>query len=134
MKRKEIEERWKREEEMGEKTAHLSQVIKNYQDFIRKSLAIFANKAKLPVLLEEAIARGDSDAEAEIRNRINRGESVEIKSFREANEMIKLDIYLFQTMDQLLQIELADRGVLSEGEAKKIDKIMEFFWKHSKDT
>jgi Ser-tRNA(Ala) deacylase AlaX len=76
---KEIEERQKREEEMGEKTAHLSLALKSYQDFVRKSLAIFAKKAKLPVLLEEAITQGDSDAEAEIRNRINRGESVEIK-------------------------------------------------------
>lgn len=134
VKRKEIEERQKREKEMGEKTAHLSQVLKNYQDFIRKSLAIFANKAKLPVLLEEAIAQGDSDAEAEIRNRINRGDGVEIKNFREANEMIKLDIYLFQTMDQLPQFELEDRGVLSEVEAKKVDDIMEFFRRHSKDT
>ncbi len=58
---------------------------------------------------------------------------MEIKSFREANEMIKLDIYLFQTMNQLPQIELEDRGVLSEGEAKKVDEIMEFFKRHSKE-
>jgi hypothetical protein len=133
VKRKEIEERQRREEEMMEKTAHLSQVIKNYQDFVRKSLAIFANKAKLPVLLEEAIAQGDSDAEAEIRNRINRGEGVEVKNFKEANEMIKLDLFLVQTMEQLPQIESTDRCVLSETEAKKIDDIMEFIRRHAKD-
>lgn len=38
---------------------------------------------------------------------------MEIKSFREANEMIKLDIYLFQTMSQLPQIELEDAKKLA---------------------
>ena len=108
VKLKELEDRKRREEKMGEKIAHLSQVLKKYQDFIRKSLAIFANRARLPGLLEDAIARGDSDAEAEIRRRIDRGEGVEIKNFKEANEMIKLDIYLSQTKDQLPQIELED--------------------------
>ena len=46
--RKQIDESRKREAEMGEKTAHLSQALKSYQDFIRKSLEIFAEKAKLP--------------------------------------------------------------------------------------
>lgn len=108
-------------------------MLKNYQDFIRKSLAIFANKAKLPVLLEEAIARGDAVAEAELRDRINRGEGVEIKSFREANEMIKLDIYLTNTLDQLPHVKSEDRGVLPEEEAKKVGAIMEFFRRHAKD-
>ena len=133
VKRKEINERQLREKEVGEKTAHLSQTLKTYQDFVRQSLAIFAEKAKLPVLLKQAIERNDADAVAELRNRINRGESVEIKSFREASEMIKLDVYLFETVDKLPQTELEDRGVLSEEEAKKIDDIMEFFRRHSKE-
>jgi len=134
VKRKEIEERQKREETMGEKKAHLSQVLKKYQDFIRKSLEVFANKAKLPVLLEEAIAKGDKDAEAELRERLDRGEGVEIRSFLEARNLIQLDVYLFQTMDQLPQIESEDRGVLAEEEAEQVDKIMEFFRRNSKDT
>lgn len=134
VKRKEITERQLREGEVGEKTAHLSQALKNYQDFIRKSLAIFANKAKLPVLLEEAIVNGDADAEAELRDRMERGEGVEIKNFKEAKDMIELDIHLFKTLDQLPQAELEDRGGISEEEAKKIDEIIEFFRRHAKDT
>jgi len=133
VKRKEIEERQKREEEMEAKTAHLSQVIKNYQDFIRQSLSHFADRAKIPMLLKQAIASGDTVAEAELREKVRRGEAIEIKNFKEANEMVKLDVFLFQTIDQLPPVVSIGRNDLPEEEFNKVDKIMEFFRKHAKD-
>lgn len=134
VKRKEIEERQKREEEMEAKTAHLSQVIKNYQDFIRQSLSHFADRAKIPMLLKQAITSGDTVAEAELREKVRRGEAIEIKNFKEANEMVKLDVFLFQTIDQLPPVVSIGRNDLPEEEFNKVDKIMEFFRKHAKDT
>lgn len=131
--RKEIEDRQKREEEMEAKTAHLSQVIKNYQDFIRQSLSHFADRAKIPMLLKQAIASGDAVAEAELREKVRRGEAIEIKNFKEANEMVKLDVFLFQTIDQLPPVVSIGRNDLPEEEFNKVDKIMEWFRRHSKD-
>lgn len=131
--RKEIEDRQKREEEMEAKTAHLSQVIKNYQDFVRQSLSHFADRAKIPMLLKQAIASGDTVEEAELREKVRRGEAIEIKNFKEANEMVKLDVFLFQTIDQLPPVVSIDRNDLPEEEFNKVDKIMEWIRRHSKD-
>ena len=58
---------------------------------------------------------------------------MEIKNIKEAKDMIELDIHLFKTLDQLPQAELEDRSRISEEEAKKIDEIMEFFRRHSRE-
>jgi hypothetical protein len=89
-------------------------------------LAIFAEKAKLPFLLKKALERGDTEAEREIRDRIEKGEGVEIKNFREAKEMIELDVYLSKILEQQPQPESASEVKLSEEMADKVDKIMEW--------
>jgi len=59
---------------------------------------------------------------------------LEIKNIKEAKDVIELDMHFSKTLDQLPQAELEDRGIISEEEAEKVDRIMEFFRRHSKVT
>jgi len=131
VKRKEIKERQKRENEVASRTAHLSEALANYQELVREALALFAEKAKLPVHLKQAIARGDESAEALIRERIKNGEGVEIKNFREAKEMVELDIHLATILDRQPFPELKGKyeNPLPEEMREKVDRVMEFFRK-----
>ena len=136
VKRKEIEERQKRENEVASRTAHLADALANYQELVREGLALFAEKARLPALLKQAIARGDESAEAQIRERIKNGEGIEIKNFREAKEMVELDIHLASIMDRQPFPELKGKyeNPLPEEMREKVDRIMEFFRKKAAES
>jgi len=125
--KKETEESHKRRDEVTEINKSLFKAVRSYQDLVRQSLAIFAEKASLPFLLKQALERGDTETEKQIRDRIERGEGVEIRKFREAKEMIELDVYLTNILAQHSQNESPSEAILSEEEADKLDKIMEFF-------
>jgi hypothetical protein len=126
VRRKEIEERRTREIAAGESVKHLSEALRSYQDFVRQSLSHFAERAKIPMLLQEAIISGDAEAEAELREKVKKGEAVEIKTFREAKELIELDIHLSKMLDQEPMLTSVDGGSISEEEAMKVDRIMEW--------
>jgi hypothetical protein len=93
-------------------------------------------EAKLPVLLIQAIARADESAEAQIRGRIKNGEGIEIKNFREAKEMVELDIHLSSILDRqpFLKLKGQDEVPLLEEVRKKVDRIMEFFRKKAAES
>lgn len=58
----------------------------------------------------------------------------EIKTFREAKEMIELDIYLSKTIDQQPEFGSMGEDKLSEEMAEKVDRIMEFIRKKAMES
>ncbi len=113
---------------------HLTEALVCYQEFIRQSLAHFAEKAKLPSLLKQAIASDDTAAETELRSRIRRGEAVEIRTFREAKELIELDIHISNILEVQPPPRSSDEISLSEEEVIKVDNIMEHIRKKAMES
>lgn len=126
VKRKENEGRKKREHIVESRTIHLTEALMGYLVFIRKGLIVFSEKARLPALLKQAIAQGDAKAEATLRERIKSGEGVEIENFREAKEMIELDIHLSNLLEKQPHLEPEKERKLPEEMAERVDRLMEF--------
>jgi len=106
VKRKEIEERSAREEEMREQAKGLTEMVKLYRKMVRYALSQVAKDVK----------------DGKIR----------VRSLTEAKTMIDLDIYLTQVLQQQPQFlpSIMER-VLEEKDRRKVDKVFEFLHKRA---
>jgi len=147
VKRKEMEERQKREEQMREKIIQSTRNVVGYRGMLQQGLVAFSRRVQKTVRLltqisrlEEAASREPDPARiAEMNAEIRRLRAelmetgVEIRNFKEAKECIELDLYLARVLEQLPETRPLDTK-LTEDEVEKVDRIMEWLRKHAAEA
>lgn len=145
VKRKEIEERTKREDEMRDRIIKSQKNLVYYRGMLQQGLSAFGRKVARAtrlinemVKLEEALSKEEDEGRqadltvriAQMRNELV-ASGIEIRSYNEALKIIELDVQLGKYLEEIPEVQLPDRMRLEEGEAKKVDDIMEFMRRHS---
>lgn len=147
VKRKEITERQAREEDMRDRIIRSQKNLVYYRGMLQQGLSAFGRKVSASTRLINQIIKLEEEYSVATNDRIKEdlvmqmqrlkteveAKGVEIKNFKEAKEIIELDQALGKHLDQLPEIQTPDRMRLDELDAKKIDDVMEFFRRHSKE-
>lgn len=128
--RKDVEERTKRGKEMRSKMVSMDKTLKTYQSLVRQSLIVWSDKIRASVELRTALAKGDDAAIIELKGKAR----LEITSFKEAKDMMELDLYLSRILEQMPEIPTEAREKLSEEHSRRIDVVMELIRKRAFDT
>lgn len=148
VKRKEIEERSKREDEMRDKVIKSTKTLVYYRGILQQGLSAFGRKVAWAtrlineiVGLEETSSKEEDAARKEamitrigqLRNELA-GRGIEINNFNEAVKIIQLDVELGKYLEAIPEVQVPDKMKLEEVEMKKIDDIMEAIRRKARDA
>jgi hypothetical protein len=149
VKRKETEDRIRNDAEMREKVVASQKNIMGYRALVQQGIVAFSRKLGKSVKLlnaimsiEEQLMHPDiptahkKDAEERLKllrkDLVDHG--IEIRSFKEAKDMIELDVYLSKIVDQMPEQIIPDKRRLPESEADKVDRLMEYLRKKAPEA
>jgi len=146
--KKDSEERRSRDRNMQERIIKSQENLMGYRGLIQQAVFAFSKRASRSArMIVEIINLADSlmrpDLPEETRKRMKerkevldrdlKENGVQIKSFKDLNDCISLDVELGKTIEGMPSLVFGDREKIGEGAAEKLDKLVEFFRRKAGD-